>query len=72
MSRDSLLDELLACLSSWLEKIYKGDISASCNFLDKTELTGIISESASQQVFSHGHTQADTDNYITEPGIKRR
>jgi hypothetical protein len=41
---------------SWrkkLEKIYEGDISAICNFLDKTEITGIIPESATQQVSSH-------------------
>ncbi len=47
VSRDSLLDELLAYLSFWLEKIYGANVSAICNFLDKTEITGIIPESAS-------------------------
>ena len=82
ISRDSLLDELLTYLSFWMEKIYKGDISASCNFLDKTEIMGIIPESAPQQVFSHPGgichafhragrpTQTDTDNQVTESRIK--
>ena len=38
---------------SWRKKIYEGDISAICHFLDKTEITGIIPESATQQIFSH-------------------
>ena len=38
---------------SWRKKIYEGDISAICDFLDKTEITGIIPESATQQIFSH-------------------
>ena len=70
VSRDSLLDELLAHLSFWLEKIYEGDISAICNFLDKTEITGITTQSATQQVFSHRHKQTDTDNQVTESRIK--
>ena len=57
VSRDSLLDELLTYLSFWLEKIYEADISAICNFLDKTEITG-------------RPTQTDTDKQVTESMIK--
>jgi len=60
---------------SWrkkLEKIYEGDISAICNFLDKTEITGIIPESESEagQIFSHRHTRTDTDKQVTESRIE--
>ena len=38
VSRDSLLEELLAYLSFWLKKIYEGDVPAILNFLEKTEI----------------------------------
>jgi 4-hydroxythreonine-4-phosphate dehydrogenase len=67
VSRDSLLDELLAYLSFWLEKIYEADISAICNFLDKTEITGLIPESRIEsQMHAHTRRLQSPDNSITK------
>lgn len=72
VSRDSLLDELLARLSFWLEKIYQGDISAICKFLDKIAITGIISESLNRQIFSRRHIQTEIDKQVADSGIRPR
>ncbi len=67
VSRDSLLDELLAYLSFWLEKIYEADISAICNFLDKTEITGLIPEPRIEsQMHAHTRRLQSPDNSITK------
>ena len=48
VSRKVLLDELLPCLSSWLDSLYRGDVSEICSFLEKTEIVGINSGSGTK------------------------
>lgn len=70
VSRDSLLAELLDRLSFWLGKIYKGDISAICKFLDNISITGIISDSLNRRIFSRRHIQTEIDKQIADSGTR--
>jgi hypothetical protein len=41
VSRKALLDELLLCLSFWLDRLYTRDLSEICSSLEGTEITGM-------------------------------
>jgi 4-hydroxythreonine-4-phosphate dehydrogenase len=62
VSRDSLLEELLAYLSFWLDKIYEGDISALCNFLEKTEIMGIATRNQQPATSNPNHQIIKSSN----------
>jgi len=69
VSRDSLLEELLVHLSFWLGKIYEGNVSAILNFIEKTEIMGIIQGSETGRISSHRPAQPDTGDQIAESRI---
>lgn len=65
ISRNLLIDELLADLSFWLGKIYMGDLSGICNFLNKKGIIDIPISPISRQASITGMININSDPQLT-------